>query len=101
MKCAFCKYSVPVKNTPCFNCTYDADDSKRAEKCDETLQFMWMYNEKRNNRKEKQSDVYSVDKVINELKRFEFSGTNLSSFETGYNAGLSGAIAVIKAGKIE
>lgn len=47
MKCAYCEYSVPVKNSPCFNCTYSGDDSKRTDKCDEALQFMWMYGKMR------------------------------------------------------
>ena len=37
MKCAYCEYSVPVKNSPCFNCTYSGDDSKRTDKCDEAF----------------------------------------------------------------
>lgn len=43
MKCGYCEYSVPVKNSPCFNCAYSGDDSKRTDKCDEALQFMWQY----------------------------------------------------------
>lgn len=47
MKCGYCEYSVPVKNSPCFNCTYSGDDSKRTDKCDEALQFMWQYGKMR------------------------------------------------------
>ena len=37
MKCAYCEYSVPVKNSPCFNCTYSGDNSKLTDKCDEAF----------------------------------------------------------------
>lgn len=53
MKCGYCEYSVPVKNSPCFNCAYSGDDSKRIGKCDEALQFMWMYCKMRSGWKDK------------------------------------------------
>lgn len=97
MKCAFCKYSVPVKNTPYFNCTYNADNSKRAEKCDVALQFMWEYCKMRAN--EMQNRAYNVKRVVKRLETDKFvpQGVTLSDTHKGYIEGLDRAINVVKA----
>ena len=99
MKCAYCEYSVPVKNSPCFNCTYSGNDSRRTDKCDEALQFMWMYNKIRANQNKGQATTYNIKKVIMTLERDRSIAQeiNLSDHCKGYIAGLNRAINIVKA----
>ena len=100
MKCAYCEYSVPVKNSPCFNCTYSGDDSKRTDKCDEALQFMWMYNKTRANQNKGQATTYNIEKVIMTLERDKSIPETFdlpNNYRRGYIAGLNAAINIVKA----
>ena len=104
MKCAYCKYSVPVRGTYRWDCTYNVDDSKRVEKCDETLQFMWMYNKERGNQDKGQTTTCKAEKILEVLERDKSIPEMLdlpNSYRRGYITGLNAAIKIVKAGGID
>lgn len=98
MKCAYCEYSVPVKNSPCFNCTYSGDDSKRTDKCDEALQFMWMYNKESWSQNKEQTTVCNVEKTIQTLEKYKSIPETFdlpNNYRRGYITGLNAAIKIV------